>query len=456
MSFTESLAPERYQPGRAAATAYVIVGLRCDAPLTSSRRYAIGEASEIVLGRGDGSARAERDGERLCLHLPIDDGSVSTRHARLTATASGRWVLEDLGSKNGSAIGGVLVTAPVEIEPGTVFELGRTFVALIEGPPAAQVPADLPVGLRTMDPTLEQALARAAKHLAADAAVLVCGDSGVGKERVAGGLHQLLGRPGDLVAVNCGALPSTLVESELFGHRRGAFSGATSDRVGFVQAADRGTLFLDEVGDLPLPAQAALLRVLQEREVTPIGATRPVAVDLRVISATHRDLGAMVGAGQFRADLLARLIGSVVTVPPLRARPADLGLLVGSILSELAPDRVATVRLRRDAARSLYDRTWPANVRELSAVLRGALALCGDDPIGTEHLSPPTTAVATAAVASPDAVAPLDDRRREELVRLLDEHRGNVAAVARALQRHRSAIFRWMREYGLDAEHFRR
>ena len=476
MSLTESLTPDRLRGADATGIAYVVLGLRCDAPLAAPARYAVGGVEEVLIGRGPGGVTSEAGGGRTRVLVTVDDPSVSTRHARLTAQAEpGTWRFEDLGSKNGSAIAGGSVTAPVTVRTPVVLELGRTFVTLITGPQVgpAERPLPLPRGLRTMDPAFELAIARIEAHLAADAPVLLLGETGVGKELIARGLHARLGRPGELVAINCGALPSHLVESELFGHRKGAFSGALADRIGYVQAAHGGTLFLDEVGDLPLPAQAALLRVLQEREVTPVGATRPIPVDLRIISATHRDLGLMARTGHFRADLLARLAGSELLVPPLRERVADLGPLCGGILAELAGERAASLRIRRDAVRALYDHIWPANVRELVGALRAALALCGADPIGVEHL--PTSVVrspgapvrdgrgddgddgeAGAAAGADDGGEPLSDRRRAELVRLLEEHAGNVAAVARAMGRHRSAVFRWMRELGLHAARFRR
>jgi transcriptional regulator with PAS, ATPase and Fis domain len=273
------------------------------------------------------------------------------------------------------------------------------------------------------------------------------GESGTGKEVVARALHALSGRAGRLVAVNCGAIAGNLVESELFGSRRGAFSGA-EDRVGHVRTADRGTLLLDEIGDLPLPAQAALLRVLQEGEVVPVGDSVPIAVDVRVIAATHRDLDAKVAAGEFRADLLARLGGLRATLPPLRDRREDLGL----ILAEAGPRA-----LTREAGRALLAHDWPLNIRELRQAIDAAIALAGDAAIGLEHLPEPVRRahLQPGDEAAVDALSAEDRAVRDRLVELLREHRGNVAAVARSLGKARPQVHRWLRRFHLDADSYR-
>jgi transcriptional regulator with GAF, ATPase, and Fis domain len=304
---------------------------------------------------------------------------------------------------------------------------------------------------------------------------------------VARALHALSGREGPFVAVNCGAIPRTLVESELFGHRKGAFSGATEERPGLFRSADRGTLLLDEIGDLPQEAQAALLRVLQEHEVLAVGATRPVKVDVRVLAATHRDLAALVQSGEFRADLLSRIAGFHVRLPPLRERPEDLGLLVGALLKKVAGDAAAHVRLTCEAARALARYRWPLNVRELEQCLRAALVLAGTQPIDLVHLPEPVRAALhegpAAAGSAPDPTdpdlptlasqAPEDEvthsprgpqrpltadeqRHKEELLLLVREHRGNVTTMARALGKARMQVQRWLRRYAIDPQEHRR
>jgi transcriptional regulator with GAF, ATPase, and Fis domain len=275
-------------------------------------------------------------------------------------------------------------------------------------------------------------------------------------------VHQLSGRRGAFVAVNCGALPDTLIETELFGYRKGAFSGAAEDRPGLIRSADQGTLFLDEIGDLPGPSQAPLLRVLQEREVTPVGATRPVPVDLRVVAATHRDLPALVDAGTFRNDLWARLSGFKMVVPPLRERRDDLGLLVSALLRRRVGAEAESVGLAPRAARALFFHDWPLNVRELEKCVASGLVLSRGAPVGLEHLPEAIQQSAAqprpAAASAEPADQPLSEdeqRLRERIIALLKEHKGNIAAVARAMGKARMQIHRWVKRYGIEPDAFR-
>jgi transcriptional regulator with PAS, ATPase and Fis domain len=281
------------------------------------------------------------------------------------------------------------------------------------------------------------------------------GETGTGKELLARALHSDSKRTGPFVAVNCGALPSALVESLLFGHVRGSFSGAVRDEVGLIRSAEKGTLFLDEIGDFPLPAQASLLRVLQEREVLPVGGTRAARVDLRVVCATHRELDACVTAGSFRADLLARLDGFRRTIPPLRDRREDLGLLVATLLSKLVPGNENAVSFEPSAARALASYDWPGNVRELEQTLSRALALHPDGCIGRLALG------LNPRLASPhqenrDRV--FNEQETQLRARLRDElgrYQGNVSQVARAMGKARTQVQRWIRRFGLDPEAYR-
>src|SRR5262249_35597906 len=242
----------------------------------------------------------------------------------------------------------------------------------------------------------------------------------------------------------------------LFGSRKGAFSGAIEDRPGLIRSAQGGTLFLDEIGDLPLPAQAALLRVLQEREVMPVGGTRPQPVDVRVCAATHRDLAKMARENAFRVDLLSRIAGYTVYLPALRERREDMGLIVAALLRRLAPESAERITFSSDAARTLLQRSWPLNVRELEKRLKVALALAGDLKIKHEHLE----ASALRDAAPPPwstrvRLGPEDEERRARLLALLTEHRGNVSAMARAMGSERFQIRRWLLRYQLRAEDFR-
>ncbi len=216
-----------------------------------------------------------------------------------------------------------------------------------------------------------------------------------------------------------------------------------SDAPGLLRSADGGTLFLDEIGDLPAPSQAALLRTLQECEVVPVGAVRPVRVDLRVVSATHRVLDDLVAHGDFRSDLYARLAGFTFRLPPLRDRRQDLGVLVAALVGKRAR------ALRPDAGRALLRYDWPLNVRELRQALEAAIAMAEGEAIGVAHLPDD---IAGSASASPLGADPV----QEKLVASLTQHRGNVSQVARELGTARMQVQRWMRRFGIDPGSFRR
>jgi transcriptional regulator with PAS, ATPase and Fis domain len=298
--------------------------------------------------------------------------------------------------------------------------------------------------------------------------VVVTGESGTGKELLARTVHTASGRRGPFQAVNCAALPANLIESELFGYRRGAFTGANQDKVGLVKAADRGTLFLDEIGDMPMEAQAKLLRVLQERKVLPLGATTPEPVDVRVVCATHRTLETRVADGTFRGDLFARLREFTARLPPLRERREDLYRLLRHFLAKVGrPGR--TVSLPFMVGLAHY--AWPYNVRELESAVKLACALADDRAeLDLVHLPEPVRqAVAThGATAGPPPAdrdthpseLPKTGRRRRapsemELRRLLTQHRGNIAAVGRALGKERMQIHRWLKRYGIAPDDYR-
>jgi transcriptional regulator with GAF, ATPase, and Fis domain len=266
-------------------------------------------------------------------------------------------------------------------------------------------------------------------------------------------VHTLSQRRGAFVAVNCGAIAQNLLEAELFGYRKGAFSGALENRPGLVRAADGGTLLLDEIGDLPAASQAALLRVLQEGEVLAVGATEPVKVDVRVLAATHADLEALVTTGKFRADLLARIAGFTVRLPPLRWRREDLGLLIGSFLRKFGRDDAS---FTCEAGRALLGYRWPANIRELEKAIESALVLAGEGPIDVQHLPGLKEQIRGIVPRRyPAELSPEDERHRDELAGLLRQNHGNVAAVARAMGKARMQIHRWVRRYDLRLSDFR-
>jgi transcriptional regulator of acetoin/glycerol metabolism len=430
---------------------HLFVALECDRPLAGPTRHRLDDCDEVLIGRGATRAFA-RDGHRLTLSLP--DARMSMQHARLSRDGE-RWLVTDLGSRNGVHRHGTRIDRAF-VDDGDVLTLGHTLLRFrAELPAHAAQPADRDgatltppaPGLETLLPRLENDFGVLREMLAASLPIMILGDTGTGKEVLARALHQLSGRAGELVAVNCGALPPNLVESELFGHVRGAFSGAVADRPGLVRAAHDGTLLLDEVGDLPLAAQTAFLRVLQERSVLAVGAQRPVKVDFALVSATHRPLDVLVAGGHFRADLFARLAGYRLTLPPLGERLEDLALIMRAIL--VAHDRADAI-FTPAAGQALLAYDWPRNVRELELALLAALALAPDRCIDVAHLPAPIA----AALPSPD-----DDHSDELLQRLtalMTEHAGNVSEVARALGKGRTQINRWLKRYGLDANRFRR
>ncbi len=283
--------------------------------------------------------------------------------------------------------------------------------------------------------------------------LLINGETGTGKEYLAKALHRASVRSDKpFIAVNCAALPESLIESELFGHEAGSFTGASSKgKRGLVLEADGGTLFLDEIGDMPLAAQARLLRVLAEREVTPIGRTKPIPVDIRVIAATHRDLVDRVKAGQFRDDLYYRLSGAVLTIPPLRQR-GDLDWLIERLLGERGERDNRRYFLCEPARAALCAHSWPGNIRELANCIEYACAVSTEGIIHLsdlpEHLQQPGT-----WETSPDATAPSAPQETEQLRAVLERHRWNITAVARELKLHRSTVYRQMQQFGIRAEH---
>jgi transcriptional regulator with GAF, ATPase, and Fis domain len=504
----------------------LVVALECDRLGAGSSRHALGGVTQVLLGRGrerQVERRSGAGGEELLGRVP--DRWMSSQHARIESSF-GRWILYDAGSKNGTVLNGAAIDRAV-LRDGDLIELGHTLFWFRERVPLAHDDAiDLHVtldalrerqpGLVTLAPVYARALCELERVARSLLPIVLSGESGTGKELLARAIHALSERTGELVAVNCGAVPDTLVESELFGHRRGAFSGASEDRPGLVRSAHRGTLFLDEIGDLPMASQAALLRVLQEREVMPVGANRPVEVDIRVVAATHRDLGAMVDRGEFRQDLFARLAGYTVLLPPLRERGEDLGLLVGTLLARHA-GAAGLPSIDAAAARALFLHHWPRNVRELDSCLMAAAILAGAQSIELHHLpadvrqsSARTRSAERLAAASTepvsgvsagerlsgqraaadgsraggpgrggpfDATEPPDegdddlfdhgtpavtgplseeDRRlRDEVIASLRAHGGNISAVARAMGKDRKQIQRWVKRFDLDPQSFR-
>ena len=314
-----------------------------------------------------------------------------------------------------------------------------------------------------------------ARVAGADATVLILGESGTGKEVAARCIHALSSRrEAPFVAVNCGALPPDLLESELFGHKRGAFTGATGDTVGLFGAAHRGTIFLDEIGDAPPSVQVKLLRVLQERNYLSVGSSTPVDTDVRVIAATNRDLRSEVVSGRFREDLFYRLHVIPIAMPPLRDRAEDIPLLAELFLSQVtAKHRLPAPHLSHDALELLLRHAWPGNVRELANVVEGAALLTTDGVLRPHHVLavlPQHGPSVAAPVSTPssdlpqvlssfDRLPPMREARerfdRVYLEEALRRHGGNVSAAAKAAGRNRTDFHDLLRRHGIDANDFR-
>jgi transcriptional regulator of aromatic amino acid metabolism len=422
-------------------------------PLTPALRLCLGGIDEVQIGRG--SFRTwKRSGRRL--ELQLADYEISRNHVRLQRNAEG-WELVDLGSKNGTVVNGTR-TPMTTLVDSDLIELGSVMLMFRDDGHGSgechdldmAASAPLPAALRTLSLDVEARVGALVKIAPSSVPVLIRGETGTGKELTARAIHDLSARRGAFVPVNCGALPRTLIESELFGSKRGAFSGARDDREGLVRRADHGTLFLDEIAELPEESQVALLRVLQEGEVRPVGASDSIKIDVRIVAATHQDLESRIAAGRFRQDLYARLIGYVVTLPPLRARREDIGTLIATILGRLV-DNPTAVSVQHQAARALVGYLYPLNIRELEQALRAAVALSDGGEIRFEHL--PET-IRTHRASGPE-LHPDDRVLRDRVVELLRDHRGNVAAVGRQLGKAPIQVRRWCRRFAIEISAFR-
>ncbi len=309
-------------------------------------------------------------------------------------------------------------------------------------------------GIITRSPLMEDLLRQAKLVADSDASVLIYGESGTGKELLARAIHRASPRRDrSFVAVNCGAIPGDLLESELFGHARGAFTGAVQAHKGLFQAADGGTLLLDEIGDMPLPLQVKLLRVLQEGEVRPVGSTQAIPVDVRVVSATHRDLDAQKASGQFREDLYYRLNVVSLKLPALAERPEDIPVLAAHFLRSLAERyRKPAPKLAPDAMALLVAAPWPGNVRQLLNLLEQSLALTTTTVI-------PATLVQNALKEDAAAMVPFEEARksfeRDYLVRLLKITGGNVTQAALLAKRNRTEFYKLLQRHRLEPSMFK-
>ncbi|MBL9099517.1 MAG: sigma 54-interacting transcriptional regulator [Myxococcales bacterium] len=383
----------------------------------------------------------------------LEDGKISRRHVTVRF-AHGAFHVADLASRNGTFLDGLRVDGEAPPAPSGVLRLGQVVALLVAD--ARLLRGDVEVrGDQVAGPRMQRVYAAVADAARTSRTLLVVGPTGAGKELAARHFHRAGPRPqGPFVAVNCAAIPAGLAERVLFGAVKGAYSGADSNADGYVHAADGGVLFLDELGELDLGLQAKLLRFLETREVYAVGATRPRLVDVRVCSATHRDLRAMAGRGEFREDLYFRLGRPQVALPALHRRPEELPWLLASVLRGVDPRLTAHAQF----VEACLLRPWPGNVRELILAARDAAAAARRE--GRTALEPTDLDAAAgrdlptpAAAAAPRFQDRLDDD--DAVHAALRRAHGNVQAAAAALDVHRNQLRRWLLRKGLDPRSFR-
>jgi DNA-binding NtrC family response regulator len=414
-------------PGAASSDVLVVVG-------HGDLRMVAITGRELVIGRGEDC------------DVVIDHRALSRRHAILRPGPPA--TIQDLGSTNGTRVTGRILRggASVAFADGESFSVGPLTFVVVRRPPRGQVSASGAELLRVHDPTPDGATPVVRDVARTGVNVLIHGETGVGKDVLASTIHALSGRAGALVRINCAALTESLFESELFGHEKGSFTGAAVPKAGLIEAADHGTVFLDEIGELSAANQAKLLRVVEQREVLRLGATRPRALDVRFVSATNRDLQVEVEAGRFRGDLLFRLDGVELVIPPLRERRALIGPLAERFLARARDDAGRPgLALAPDAIAALEAHPWPGNVRELKAVIERSVLLCRADRIERRQLAFPRRAPVVGAAPPVVGAAPgeLGDRQRAErdrIVRTLEACAGNQTRAAKQLGMSRSTL----------------
>jgi len=401
--------------------------------------------------------------------IVLKDPTVSRRHAEIVRTRDGT-LLRDLGSTNGTFVGPVRIKE-VFLGPDTRFRVGRTEMTftpkdeVIEITPSEKNHFEGVVGASVSMREVFTILDRIAPT---DLTVLITGETGTGKELASRAVHRRSRRSeGPFVVFDCGAAPENLVESELFGHKRGAFTGAVEARPGCFELAHGGTIFLDEIGELPLDLQPKLLRVLEQREVRRVGGTKITHVDVRVVAATNRKLRDEVAAGRFREDLYYRLAVVEVSLPPLRERLADLPILVEHLLKR-AEHNSGITALEADVKAIFESYRWPGNIRELNNVIERALPFCDGDTVTIDAL-PEALRASSARRSTPMETPkripgkeisniPFKDAKdqiieafeRDYLLDLLDRHKGNVSRAARSARMDRKSISRLMKKHDID------
>jgi DNA-binding NtrC family response regulator/pSer/pThr/pTyr-binding forkhead associated (FHA) protein len=421
--------------------------------LASGDVVRIGDA-EIVVAVAAGTIA----GGRLERELAKNEGATLVRLV-VKDTSALESVQAELGAsllveQQGEGEYAVLLPAGDGLLP-TLERLRRAGEATIvqRSAPKPRVPADLPAGVVIADPGMVKLFELARRVANSPTTVLILGETGVGKEVVAEQIHRWSARAkGPFVRLNCASLPETLLESELFGHEKGAFTGADRRKIGYLEAADRGTLFLDEIGELSPATQAKLLRVIETRRVIRVGGTQELGVDVRIVSATHRDLKTFVAEGKFREDLFFRLSAFVLDVPPLRTRPTEILLLAELFLRQLAArQNIPPPAIGPDAQSTLARHGWPGNVRELRNAVEHALVLSGGAAIAFEHLPEAVRGVRPGAPTSAGMMkGQLESMERKTIEEALDAEGGNRTRAARRLGISRRALIYKIGKYGID------
>ena len=431
---------------------------------------------EVALGLETAIGRDESN------QLRLGDRQVSRKHAIIAAHPEGGFVLSDLGSANGTFVNGRRLVTPILLKGGDVLTFGDVRFKFRDSRPEPHPESTRDEGGQTTSrrgsaheavligrsPAMSEVIRLVAQASSSDIPVLIEGETGTGKELVARGVHASSSRAGHTFqAINCAAIPEALLESQLFGHRRGAFTNAVSDHRGLFEAADGGTVFLDEIGEMPIAMQPKLLRVLQEGEVIRIGDNRGHRIDVRIVSATNRDLLADVESGRFRADLYYRLSAFPIRLPPLRERGEDVALLCDVFLASFGRSHGKRIRgITADALEALRRFAWPGNVRELQNEIQRAVTMATSGAaIELAHLS--EKLVGERSARSPDdterpmrgrdgALRRTEDLRRaredferRHIVEVLAREGNVVSRAAEALGLTRPGLHKKLKEYGL-------
>ncbi len=431
-------------------------------------------------------------GRALSNEIRVEDPSISRQHLKITVQ-DGSIEVEDLGSANGTVLlmhpdsGRAFdetqtrtTDTPLEpgvprrIQPGTSLRAGLVLL-FVEVPgqeamrqtvrPPARIPQEITAAAPILvDEKMRRIYALAARAAASEITVLILGETGVGKEVLAESIHRHSPRASKpFLRLNCAALPENLLESELFGHEKGAFTGATGAKLGLLESTDGGTVFLDEVGELPLATQVKLLRVLEERVVMRVGSTKPRPIDVRFVTATNRDLKREVDRGAFRGDLFFRINGVTLRIPPLRERPAEIEPLARHFLKQFcARSGIPMPEFSPEAIKTMASLPWPGNVRELRNVMERVPLLCGTGPILSEHVMPdhgmsPSTLMAAdewgSEVTDVMDVFSFEPRQqvdeRERILRALAACGGNQTRAARMLGVSRRTLSNRLNDYNL-------